>query len=163
MIVLGDGRMGQLIVRVLAGRVGRLAMVGRHEGKLAVAAAAGVETVPAVDFTAASQADVVIDATGSAAGFDLAMRAVRPQGTIVLKSTFAADSGMNLAPLVIDEVTVVGSRCGPFDEAIALLEAGAVDIGPLISRRFGLSQAPAALEAARSPETLKVLIDVAGG
>ena len=162
-IVLGDGRMGQLIVRVLAGRVGRMTMVGRHEGKLAVAAAAGVETVPAADFAATSQADVVIDATGSAAGFDLAMLAVRPQGTIVLKSTFAADSCMNLAPLVIDEVTVVGSRCGPFDEAIALLEAGAVDTGPLISRRFGLSQAPAALEAARSSDALKVLIDVAGG
>jgi len=163
LIVLGDGRMGQLIARVLAGRVGRLAMVGRHEGKLAVAAAAGAQTVLEANFAAASQADIVIDATGSVAGFDLAMRAVRPQGTIVLKSTFAADSGMNLAPLVIDEVTVIGSRCGPFDQDLALLEAGAVDVRPLISRRLPLAQAPAALEAACSFEAIKVLIDVAGG
>jgi len=90
----------------------------------------------------------------------LAMRTVRPRGTIVLKSTFAAPGGLNLAPLVIDEITVVGSRCGPFPEAIAALARREVDVSALISAEFALADGPAALAAAASGKSIKVLLDV---
>ena len=160
-VVLGDGRLGQLAARVLTGRVGKLLLVGRHAAKLAVAGRAGIATAAAADFAPDGTADVVVDATGSVSGFELAMRTVRPRGTIVLKSTFAAESGMNLAPLVIDEITVVGSRCGPFEDAIRALSGGEIDLSGLVSRRFALADAVAALDAARCPSNIKVLIDVA--
>ena len=159
-VVLGDGRLAQLIVRVLRLKLQRTVMVGRHPAKLEAAEKQGVQTMLEADFVAAKDADVVVDATGSASGFELAMRAVRPRGTIVLKSTFAADSGMNLAPLVIDEITVVGSRCGPFPEAIAALARGDVDVSALISAEFPLAEGPAALAAARNAKNIKVLLDV---
>ena len=159
-VVLGDGRLAQLVVRVLRPRHPNCLMVGRHAAKLEAAEKAGVQAVPAEEYVPAGRADVVIDATGSAAGFETAMRAVRPRGTIVLKSTVAAKTGMNLAPLVIKEVTVVGSRCGPFGEAIRLLASGQVDVSPLISKVFPLRQGLAALQAARSGEAIKVLIEI---
>ena len=159
-VVLGDGRLAQLIVRVLRPRLRRMVMVGRHVGKLEAAEKQGVQTMLESDFVPAKAADVVVDATGSAAGFELAMRTVRPRGTIVLKSTFAATGGLNLAPLVIDEITVVGSRCGPFPEAIATLARREVDVAALISAEFSLTDGLAAMEAARSGENIKVLLDV---
>jgi threonine dehydrogenase-like Zn-dependent dehydrogenase len=159
-VVLGDGRLAQLVVRVLRMRLKRTIMVGRHPAKLEAAEKQGVETIPERDFVPAKDTDVVVDATGSASGFELAMRTVRPRGTIVLKSTFAASGGMNLAPLVIDEVTVVGSRCGPFPDAIAALANRKVDVSALISKEFPLAEAPAALAAARSARNIKVLLDV---
>ena len=160
-VVLGDGRLGQLIVRVLKLRVRRLLMVGRHAAKLEAAEKQGVQTILEADFVPSAQADVVIDATGSPGGLELAMKEVRPRGTIVLKSTTAAGAGgLDLAPLVINEVTVVGSRCGPVPDALRALLRREVDVSALISRRFPLSEAAAALEAARSSENIKVLIDV---
>ena len=159
-VVLGDGRLAQLVARVLRTRLKRTIMLGRHVGKLEAAEKQGVEAMLERDFVAAKDADVVVDATGSASGFELAMRAVRPRGTIVLKSTFAASGGMNLAPLVIDEVTVVGSRCGPFPDAISALAGRKVDVSALISAEFPLAEAPAALAAARSARNIKVLLDV---
>ena len=158
--VLGDGRLGQLVARVLAGAAGRLLLVGRHEAKLRLAARQGIETCPGEAFQPAGQFDVVVDATGRADGFALAMEAVRPRGTIVLKSTVAGVGGPNLSPLVINEVTVVGSRCGPFRRALRALQAGQVEVASLITARFGLSDGLAALEAARSGGNVKVLIDV---
>lgn len=159
-VVLGDGRLAQLIVRVLRLCLRRTVMVGRHQAKLDAAEKQGVQAVLEDDFVAAKDADVVVDATGSPSGFELAMRTVRPRGTIVLKSTFATAGGMNLAPLVIDEITVVGSRCGPFPEAIAALARGDVDVSALISAEFALQDGLAALDAARRPENIKVLLDV---
>ena len=158
--VLGAGRLGQLVARVLAGAAGRLLLVGRHEPKLRLAARQGIETCLARDFQPARQFDVVADATGRADGLALAMEAVRPRGTIVLKSTVAGGGGPNLAPLVINEVTVVGSRCGPFSRALRALQAGQVEVASLITARFPLSEALAACQAARSGENVKVLIDV---
>lgn len=158
-VVLGDGRLAQLVVRVLRPRLRQCLMVGRHPAKLEAAEKAGVQTVPADQFVPDGRADLVVDATGSPGGFETAMRAVRPRGTIVLKSTVAASSGMNLAPLVINEVTVVGSRCGPFAEAIELLASAQVDVAPLISKVFPLRQGMEALQAARSGQRIKVLID----
>jgi len=159
-VVLGDGRLAQLVVRVLRLHLRRTIMVGRHQAKLDAAEKQGVQAVLEKDFVAGKNADVVVDATGSPSGFELAMRTVRPRGTIVLKSTFAAAGGMNLAQLVIDEITVVGSRCGPFPEAIAALAGRDVDVSALISAEFALQDGLAALDAARRPENIKVLLDV---
>jgi len=160
-VVLGAGRLGQLTARVLAGKGLDPLLVDAHGGKLAIAARAGMRTAPLQGYAPDGRADVVVDATGCAAGFDLAMRAVRPRGTIVLKSTSAGLAPMNLAPLVINEITVVGSRCGPFDEALEMLADGAVDVSDLVSARFALRQADAALAAAADGNHIKVLIDVA--
>lgn len=159
-VVLGDGRLGQLIVRVLKGRkLGKLVMVGRHAGKLEAAEKQGVQTAAAADFVPALDADVVVDATGDSLGLELAMRTVRPRGTIVLKSTFAKAEGINLSPLVVNEVTLMGSRCGPFADAIAALAAREVDVATLISAEFPLSEGVAALAAAGDGDKFKVLLD----
>jgi threonine dehydrogenase-like Zn-dependent dehydrogenase len=161
-VVLGDGRLAQLVVRVLKGRLKRVVMVGRHAAKLEAAEKQGVQTELVGEFVPSADADVVVEATGKAGGFELAMRTVRPRGRIVLKSTFAAAGGLNLAPLVVNEITVVGSRCGPFPDAIRALAGGEVDVSALISAEFPLSDGPAALRAAAAPENLKVLLDVNG-
>lgn len=161
-VVLGDGRLAQLVARVLQRRLKRALMVGKHPGKLEAAEKQGIQTASVSDFVPTAAADVVVDATGSASGFELAMRTVRPRGTIVLKSTSAAREGLNLAPLVINEITVVGSRCGPFADAIKALAAGEVDVSALISAEFPLDRAVAALETARADDNIKVLLDVSG-
>ena len=159
-VILGDGRLAQLIVRVLKPLLPHCLLVGKYPRKLEAAEKDGVQTTLVGDFVAASQADVVIDATGHPSGFDLAMRAVRPRGTILLKSTFAAQKGLNLAPLVIKEVHVVGSRCGPFPDALRLLASHEIDVSALISKRMPLRDGVEALSVAGRDGNLKVLIDV---
>ena len=102
-----------------------------------------------------------MEVTGSEAGLPTALRLVRPRGTIVLKTTVAGTQTLAWAPFVIDEVTLVGSRCGPFDRALEALEAGSVDVSALVSERFDLSRGVEALEHARTRPVLKVLLDVA--
>jgi len=161
-IVFGAGRLGQLVARVLKSRSGSLLLVGRHAGKLEAAEKQGIQTVPADDFKPDRRADIVVDATGEASGFQTAMQTVRPRGIIVLKSTFTASGGMNLSPLVVDEITVIGSRCGPFDMAIKAFQSREIDVSALIGERYLLRRAGEALEAASAPESIKVLIDVQG-
>jgi threonine dehydrogenase-like Zn-dependent dehydrogenase len=138
--------------------------VGKHSGKLEAAEKVGIQTARAGDFVPRADADVVVDASGTTAGLELAMQAVRPRGTIVLKSTFSRQSSasgtVNLTPLVVNEVTVVGSRCGPFPAAIRALAAREVDVSALISQTFHLSEGLAALEAAADGKNLKVLLDM---
>ena len=165
-VVLGDGRLGQLIVRVLKAHKARPLMVGKHPQKQKAAEKKGIKTTLTKDFVPRKGADVVVDATGRPEGFQLALQTVRPKGTIVLKSTFAGRADINPTPLVIDEITLVGSRCGPFSEALRALAAKSeaadkVDISALVSRRFALSDALAALQAADDPDNLKVVLDVA--
>ena len=159
-VVLGDGRLGQLVARAIKSRAGRPVLVGKHRSKLEAAEKQGIQTVALEEFNPAADADVVIEATGDPAGLELAMRAVRPRGTIVLKSTYAGEKGINLTPLVINEVTVVGSRCGPFPEALKALGDNEVDISALVSRRFPLSEGLDALKAARRRDVIKVIIEV---
>ena len=159
-VVLGDGRLGQLVARVLKPRVKRVTLVGRHAAKLEAADKQGIQTCLEKEFVPKATAPIVIDATGSATGLELAMRTVRPRGTLVLKSTVAAGAELNLAPLVIDEITVVGSRCGPFPEAVAALAARQIDVSALISAEMPLSKGIEALEAARDGRNIKVLLDV---
>ena len=121
----------------------------------------GIETALRDEVKAERAADVVVDCTGSESGLATAMQLVKPRGTIVLKTTIAGEQILGLAPLVIDEVTVIGSRCGPFAAALEALKQRRIAVEPLISARYPLNDALAALERASSPSMLKVLLDVA--
>ncbi len=137
-------------------------VVGKHDGE--AGAAQGDRGIDRRRYCrscrAQRDADIVVDCTGSPTGLPTALSLVRPRGTIVLKTTVAGEQTLALAPIVIDEVTIVGSRCGPFDRALTALDAGDVNVLPLISARYGLSDGVAAIEHARSRPVLKVLIDV---
>jgi threonine dehydrogenase-like Zn-dependent dehydrogenase len=159
-IVLGDGRLGNVCAQVLAGLSDRVLVVGKHPGKLSLLAARGIATALLSDDLPPRTADVVVDCTGSESGLPSALTLVRPRGTIVLKTTVAGAQTMAWAPFVIDEVTLVGSRCGPFDRALAALLDGSVDVRSLVSDRFPLSEGVRALDRAQAKGVLKVLLDV---
>ena len=156
--VLGDGRLGLLVAQVLRESGAPVRVIGRHPDKLALCEKWSIRSRPLADVVPRHDQDVVVDCTGSAAGFETAMQMVRPRGTIVLKSTAAEGKPLNLAPLVIDEVNVVGSRCGPFREAIRALAEKRIDVASLIHRRMKLDQGVAAMELAGRPGVLKVLL-----
>jgi len=153
-LVLGDGKLGLLCALALLGGGARVTVLGRHAEKLAIASDAGATTC----FETDARFDVVVEATGSPAGLAMAMDRVRPRGTIVLKSTFADMPKVDTNRLVIDEVQLLGSRCGPFDRALAALATGEVDPTPLISARRPLGEGVAAVELAKTRGTLKVLL-----
>ncbi len=161
-VVLGDGRLGNLCAQVLAGSCDRVLVIGKHPEKLALLRSLGIATCLLSELAKERTADVVVDCTGSETGLPTALGLVRPRGTIVLKTTVAGTQQMPWAPIVIDEVTIIGSRCGPFDRALAALEAGRIDVLPLISKRFDLSRGVDALDAAKTPGVMKVLLDVEG-
>ena len=160
-VVLGDGRLGNLCAQVLDAGGCRVCVVGKHDEKLALLAAHGISTVLLDAVEPTHDADIVVDCTGSASGLPTALRFVKPRGTVVLKTTVAGDQTLALAQLVIDEITLVGSRCGPFDKALAALERREIDVTSLISQRFPLQEGLRALETAKQPGVLKVVIDVA--
>jgi threonine dehydrogenase-like Zn-dependent dehydrogenase len=165
-IVLGDGKMGQLAAQVLALTGCEVTMIGKHEEKLALAAQRGIQTeIVGAQFIAPispiyGRADIVVECTGSSQGLELAMSLVRPRGTIFLKSTVSDMSTLHLAPIVIDEIRVQGSRCGPFAPAIRALNQRRVDVRPLISARYSLDEALVAFEHAAMPGVLKVLVHI---
>src|SRR3954464_11218440 len=156
--VLGDGRLGLLVAQVLRDAGCPVRVIGRHPDKLALCEKWSIRSRPVADISPHHDQDVVVDCTGSAGGFELAMQMVRPRGTIVLKSPFAAGKPLNLAPLVIDEINVVGSRCGPFREAIKALAEKRVDVASLIHRRVRIDQGVEAMELAGRPGLLKVIL-----
>jgi alcohol dehydrogenase len=162
--VIGDGKLAQLIARVLhaaGSRVGlRVRMIGKHEAKLRLACLAGIETAN-VKSAAARQADkftLTIEATGSPSGLALAQQITAPRGVLVLKSTFHGAANVETWPIVVKELTVIGSRCGPFPRALALLRSGCVDPRPLISRTFSLKDAAKAIRYAQERGVMKVLL-----
>lgn len=157
-LVVGAGRLGQLIARVLRLTGCELAVVARRERQRELLADAGIRWL-AEDAAPAGVFDIVVEASGAPGGLALARRAVRAGGTLVLKSTYAGEVAVDLAGLVVDEITVVGSRCGPFPAALRLLAQELVDPTPLIDERLPLSRAEAALQRAAEPGVLKVLID----
>lgn len=156
--VLGDGKLGLLCAQVLAGTGASVTLVGKHAANLALVAPQGVAGVLVADWQPDAGADCVVEATGSAAGLELAMAAVRPRGTLVLKSTVAEPHSLSLAPLVINEVTVVGSRCGLFPPALAALAAGSVAVTPLIDATYRLADGIAAVAHAARPGIRKILL-----
>jgi threonine dehydrogenase-like Zn-dependent dehydrogenase len=160
-VVLGDGRLGNLCAQVVALHCDNVVVVGKHRDKLALLDSLGIQTMLLQETELERTADVVVDCTGSATGLPAALALVRPRGTIVLKTTVAGSQQLPWARVVIDEVTIVGSRCGPFDRALAALEGGRVVVAPLISERFNLLRGVEGLEAAKRRTVLKVLLDVA--
>lgn len=158
-IVLGDGKLGLLVAQVLHHAGAQVLAVGKHDDKLAVLRRRGIETC-ALDRCASVDAEVVVDASGSANGFADAVRMTRPRGTLVLKSTVAEPSRLHLAPLVINEITLVGSRCGRFAPALRALEQQRIDVESLIAARFPLRDGERALRAAAVPGSLKVLLEI---
>ena len=159
-IVLGDGRLGNLCAQVLARLSTRVTVVGKHQQKLSLLKTSGIDTALVSDPIDDRSADIVVDCTGSETGLPTALRLVRPRGTIVLKTTVAGTQTLAWAPFVIDEVTLVGSRCGPFDRALTALERGEVSVKPLISERYDLAQGLEALDRAQAKSVLKVLLNV---
>ncbi|HVL65966.1 MAG TPA: alcohol dehydrogenase catalytic domain-containing protein [Vicinamibacterales bacterium] len=160
-VILGDGRLGNLCAQVLARAGAEVTAVGKHRGKLAMLESMGIRTRTIDDPPPRGEADIVVDCTGSDSGLPAALELVRPRGTIVLKTTIAGTQTLSLAPVVVDEVTIVGSRCGPFDRALGALAAGTVHVRPLVAGRFDLSDGVAAIGRAGERGVLKVLLDVA--
>jgi threonine dehydrogenase-like Zn-dependent dehydrogenase len=161
--VLGDGKLAQLIAMVLKAASLRVVLYGKHGNKLALARRARIATRlvrgDAKDLTRVKENyRLVVEATGSPTGLALAQRMTEPRGTLLLKSTFHGAAPVETWPIVVKEITVVGSRCGPFSKAIALLRSGKVDPTPLISRTFALKDAPAAISHAQKRGVMKVLL-----
>ena len=161
--VLGDGKLAQLIARVLHTAIPRVVMYGKHEKKLAVAHRAGIQTRKvrgdASDLKRIKEDfPLVVEATGSPTGLALAQEMTEPRGTLVMKSTFHGAVLVETWPIVVKEINVIGSRCGPFAKAIALLRSGKVDPRPLITRRFPLAEAPTAIRFAQQSGVMKVLL-----
>lgn len=158
-IVLGDGKLGLLVALALAPHVATT-LVGHHDRKLALARAAGIEAhledaLP----TSLRGADLVVEATGSERGLARALELVRPRGTIVLKTTVAAPLTIDLAPIVIHELRVVGSRCGDLRRAITALASGTVDPRALVEARYPLARADEAFAHAGRRGALKILVE----
>jgi threonine dehydrogenase-like Zn-dependent dehydrogenase len=156
-LVLGDGNLGNLCAQVLRLTGASVTVLGKHEDKLKVIKRSGVRTMLLSDWKP-KQFDVVVEATGSPSGLQLVMTAVRPRGTLVLKSTIAGEHKVSLAPLVINEITVVGSRCGPFAPALDSLRERSVSVTPMIEKIYPMSEGVEAVAHAGSPGARKILL-----
>jgi threonine dehydrogenase-like Zn-dependent dehydrogenase len=159
--VLGDGRLGLLCTQVLSTLNATVRCVGKHEAKLGLCEKWGIKHRLLGDVGLRQDQDIVVDCTGSASGLTTAMAMLRPRGTLVLKTTVAAGqlgADFDLSPIVINELNVIGSRCGPFAEAVDWLSREAVDVVSLIGKRMKLSDGPAVLEQAGQPGVIKVLL-----
>ncbi len=161
--VLGDGKLAQLIARVLRTRLPRVVMYGKHREKLRLARVAKIDT----EMVHGDERDheklrdsysLIVEATGSPTGLRLAQEMTEPRGTLISKSTFHGAAPVETWPTVVKELNILGSRCGPFDQAIALLRSRKVDPTPLITKTFPLAQAPEAIQFAQKSGVMKVLL-----
>lgn len=160
-LVIGDGRLGLLQTQVLHTAGARVCLLGRHPEKMALLASLEIPvwSDPAQAVCSGGEGwPVVIEATGAAEGFSLAVSKAKPRGVLVLKSTVASEARLNLSSVVVDEITILGSRCGPFAPAIRALETDAVRTSSMIHGRFALRNAPEAFEKAREKGIIKVLL-----
>ncbi len=158
--VIGDGKLGLLCAQALHLKGAPVVLVGKHANKLEIAARRGIETSSVDDVSHAIERafDVVVEASGSESGFELALNILRPRGVLVLKSTFHGETKVNTARIVVDEISVVGSRCGRFAPALVLLESNAVDVESLISEEYSLGEGVRAMNRASAGGILKVLL-----
>jgi threonine dehydrogenase-like Zn-dependent dehydrogenase len=157
--ILGDGKLGILIGQVLSLTGCGLTVVGKHAGKLSILKDMGIPTA-GLDGFDAKGFDVVIDSTGSRSGISTALDIVRPCGTVVLKTTVAEPTAVDLNRIVVNEITLTGSRCGPFDRAIEALASKTVNVMPLISGVFPLDEGIRAFEYAARGDVLKVILKI---
>lgn len=160
-LLIGAGRLGQLIAQTIALIGCDLRVVARHPHQKALLEARRIRLISEAEIQP-WRWDVVIEATGSPSGFDMARRAIRPGGTLVLKSTYKGNMNLNFSSIVVDEITIVGSRCGPFPPALRLLENGDVEPTALIAAEFYLREALQAFTHAAQPGMLKVLVKPEG-
>jgi threonine dehydrogenase-like Zn-dependent dehydrogenase len=157
--VIGDGKLGLLCAQVLALTGASVLLVGKHCPKLQIAARRGIETATAKQVGKRKrQFDVVVEASGAAPGFALALALLRPKGRLVLKSTFHDTTEFDASRFVVDEISIVGSRCGRFAPAIDLLKKGAIDVDSLISEEHPLAEGVQAMSRAAAKGVLKVLL-----
>lgn len=157
-LVLGDGKLGLTIALALSGAGLDITQVGKHQNKLNITAQQGVKTVLLNELEITKTWDVVVEATGSINGFETALALTKPRGVLVLKSTVASGKEFNFAPIVVDEITILGSRCGQFAPALRLLEQKRIDFKPLITGVFAANEAIEAFERNKEKSSIKVLI-----
>jgi threonine dehydrogenase-like Zn-dependent dehydrogenase len=157
-LVVGAGKLGQLVAQTLALTGCALAVACRSADKAALLEGRGIATLAAGNIAAGSF-DLAVECTGNPAGFHLARRALQPRGTLVLKSTYAGALMLDVSSLVVDEIALIGSRCGPFAPALGLLAAGRVDVTRLVHARYALRDGLAAFAHAQQPGALKVLLE----
>lgn len=156
-VIIGDGKLGLLCAQVLALLGCHVTLLGRHEENHAWLTQKGIAVTSEIQDIPPG-VDIVVEATGSPLGLTMAANLVRPRGTIVLKSTYHGEVLVNMTQLVMDEISIIGSRCGPFAPALRLIANGKIDVEPLIHARFSLSEGIQAMEQASHPGTLKVLL-----
>ena len=157
--LIGDGKLGLLCAQVVGLTGAQTLLVGKHDEKLRIAARRGIETSTPKDAAKRTrQFDVVVEASGAASGFNLGLDLLRPKGKLVLKSTFHGTTEINAARIVVDEISIVGSRCGRFAPALDLLKRNAIDVDSLISEEYPLSKGVHAMKRARTKGVLKVLL-----
>ncbi|MBF0308324.1 MAG: alcohol dehydrogenase catalytic domain-containing protein [Magnetococcales bacterium] len=160
--VVGDGRLGLLVCAVLRLTGCHLRLVGNHPAKMGIASGMGIEVLPAADVGHSETEDVVVECSGTTAGRSLALSLVRPRGTLVLKGTHVESGGLDANRIVVDEIRLLGSRCGPFAPALRLLAAGLVNTEPLLEGVWPLRQAVAAFARAEMKAVLKILLRPSG-
>lgn len=158
--VVGSGRLGLLVSQVLARTGCSLEVFGRNPKTLLFCEKRRIQSTPIDHLVARNDRDVVVECSGSPSGLDIAMGLVRPRGTIVLKSTYAEGKPLNLAPVVVNEITLLGSRCGPFAEAIDALARREIEVSSMVVRAFRIERGLEAFEACAHPDSIKVLLRV---
>jgi len=156
-LVVGDGRLGQLVAQTLARTGCELLVLGNNRDKLSLLSARGIETGLA-DSANPVEFDIAVECTGNPDGFSIARTALRSRGTMVMKSTYAGELSVDAAAVVVNELTLVGSRCGPFAPALRLLAEHQINVEPMIHAEYPLDEGIAAIERVQQPEVLKVLL-----
>lgn len=159
-VVLGDGRLGILVAMLFAAEGMKVTLIGKHAEKLEVARRAGIPTALSGSPRSAPGAEIVVEATGTASGLESALGIVRPAGRIVLKTTIAGPHTLRLAPVVVNEIAVIGSRCGPFGPALRSLASRSVDLSGMVQAEYPLEEGVEAMRAAAG--SLKVILSVSG-
>ena len=157
-VVLGDGKLGLTTALTLNAQNLDVTLVGKHQNKLDIAKAQGVQTMLLEDLKVSNNFDVVVEARGSVSGFETSLNLVKPRGVLVLKSTIATGKELNLAPIVINEITVLGSRCGQFGPALRLLKNNRIDFKPFISKIYSINDAIEGFEANKAKNSIKIIL-----
>ena len=161
--VVGSGRLGLLVAQVLRNSGCPLEVIGRNPLTLDFCEKKGIQGIDVRQIVPRADRDLVVECTGSPDGFDLALKLLRPRGTLVLKSTYAGRPSLEMAPVVINEITVQGSRCGPFPDAINALARREIDVESMISRVLPIQKASEAFELAADPRYIKILLKIGAG